>query len=86
MSPVIRHRPYLHSLSSSDVLDEFIAMNILNKTAHNALAHVQWLRKYSRNLALKANDVLEEDEEEEEELCPEDTKYAYHEHMALASR
>ena len=28
----------------------------------------------------------EEDEEEEEESNPEDTKYAYHEHMALASR
>ena len=28
----------------------------------------------------------EEGEEEEEECCPEDTKYAYHEHMALASR
>jgi len=30
--------------------------------------------------------VEEEGEEEEEESCPEDTKYAYHEHMALASR
>ena len=28
----------------------------------------------------------EEDEEEEEESNLEDTKYAYHEHMALASR
>ena len=30
--------------------------------------------------------VEEEEEEEEEESNPEDTKYAYHEHMALVSR
>ena len=41
MSSVIRQRPDFHTLSSSDVLDEFIAMNILNKTADNALARVQ---------------------------------------------
>ena len=28
----------------------------------------------------------EEDEEEDEESNPKDTKYDYHEHMALASR
>ena len=38
------------------------------------------------NLALKAKVCVEEEEEEEEESNPEDTKYAYHEHMALASR
>ena len=53
-------------MSSSDVLDEFIAINILNKTAKNALAQVQRSRKDSRDLALKANAVLEEEEEEEE--------------------
>ena len=30
--------------------------------------------------------VEEEDDEEEDESNPEDTKYDYHEHMALASR
>jgi hypothetical protein len=36
---------------------------------------------------LKAKAIAkEEDEEEEEESCPEDTIYAYHEHMALASQ
>ena len=41
MSDVIRQRPDFHTLSSGDVLDEFIAMNILNTTADNALARVQ---------------------------------------------
>ena len=44
MSSVIRQRPDFHTLSSSEVLDEFIAMNILNKTADNALARVQRAR------------------------------------------
>ena len=39
------------------------------------------------NLALKAKVIVEEEEEDEdEESNPEDTKYAYHEHIALASR
>lgn len=46
-----------------------------------------YVLKEQRSLALKAKvRVEEEDEEEEEESNPEDTKYAYHEHMALASR
>ena len=84
MSSVIRQRPDFHTLSSNDVLDEFVAMNILNKTADNVLARVCGTKK--PNIALKAKAVQEEEEEEEEESCPEDTKYAYHEHMALASR
>ena len=86
MSSVIRQRPDFHSLSSSEVLDEFIAMSIMNETADNALARVR-SKTASPNLALKAKAASEEEEEdEEEESCPEDTKYAYHEHMALASR
>ena len=85
MSSVIRQRPDFHTLSSSDVLDEFVAMRILDKTADNAVMRSQRVKK--PNLALKAKaSVEEEDEEEEEESNPEDTKYAYHEHMALASR
>ena len=86
MSSIIRQGPEFHSFSSSNVLDEFIAMNILNKTAHNALARIKRSRKDSPNLTLKAKAELEEDEEQEEQLCPENTKYAYHENMALASR
>ena len=56
-------------------------MNIMNKTVDNALAHVR-SKKISTTLALKAKAILEE----EEVCCPEHTKYAYHEHMALASR
>ena len=67
MSSMIHQRPDFHTLSSSDVLDEFIAMNILNKTADNALARVQRSKKDSPNLALKAKAIPDE----EEESCPE---------------
>ena len=60
-------------------------MCILDKTADNAVLRSQRAKK--PNLALKAKaSVEEEEEEEEEESNPEDTKYDYHEHMALASR
>ena len=86
MSSVIRQRPDFHSLTSSEVLDEFIAMNIMNKTADNALARVR-SKKSTLSLALKAKTISEEEEEEEEEEGgPKDTKYAYHEHIALVSR
>ena len=41
MSSVIRQRPDFHSFSSSEVLDEFIAMSVMNETADNALARVR---------------------------------------------
>ena len=82
MSSVIRQRPDFYALSSSEVLDEFVAMRILDKTADNAVLCSQ--RAKNPNLALKAKASVEE--EGEEECCPEDAKYAYHEHMALASR
>ena len=85
MSSVIRQRPNFHSMTSGEVLDEFVAMNILDKTADNAVLCSQ--REKKPNLALKAKvSVEEEEEEEDEESNPEDTKYDYHEHMALASR
>ncbi|KAI5010890.1 hypothetical protein ZWY2020_013027 [Hordeum vulgare] len=83
MSFVIRQRPDFHSLSSGEVLDEFIAMDIMNKTVDNALARVR-SKTTSPNLALNTKAIVDE-EEEEEDGCPEGTKYAYHEHMALAS-
>ena len=79
MSSVIRQSPEFHTLSTNEVLDEFVAMRILDKTADNAALHSQRAKK--PNLALKAKVSVEE-----EESNPEDTKYAYHEHMALASR
>ncbi|SPT21075.1 unnamed protein product [Triticum aestivum] len=82
LSPVIRQRPDFHSLTSNEVLDEFVAMRILDKTADNTVLCSQ--RAKMPNLALKAKVIVEE--EEEEESNPEDTKYDYHEHMALASR
>ena len=71
-------------MTSSEVLDEFVAMNILDKTVDNAVLRSQRAKK--PNLALKAKLTVEEEEEEEEESNPEDTKYDYHEYMALASR
>ena len=64
MSSIIRQRPGFHTLTSSEVLDEFVAMNILDKTANNAVLHSQ--RAEKPNLSLKAKLTVEEEEEEEE--------------------
>ena len=82
MSSIIRQRLDFHSITSSEVLDEFVAMSILDKTANNVVLRSQRAKK--PNLSLKAKVIVEE--EEDEESNPEDTKYDYHEHMALASR
>ena len=58
MSSVIRQRPDLRTLTSSEVLDEFVAMNILDKTTDNAVLHSQRAKK--PNLALKAKVCIEE--------------------------
>ena len=56
MSFVIHQRPDFHTLTSSEVLDEFIAMNIMNKTTVNALSRVR-SKKSSPTLALKAKAI-----------------------------
>ena len=58
MSSVIRERPDFHTLSSSEVLDEFVAMRILDKTTDNAVLRSQRVKK--PNLALKAKIIVEE--------------------------
>src|SRR3954466_1242423 len=60
MSSVIRQRPDFHTLSSSEMLDEFVAMSILDKTADNAVLRSQ--RAKRPNLALKAKVCVEEEE------------------------
>ena len=50
MSSVIRQRPDFHTLSSSEVLDEFVAMRILDKTANNAVLHSQWKKEAQPSL------------------------------------
>src|SRR3989337_3432047 len=60
MSSVIRQRPDFHTLSSSEVLDAFVAMKILDKTADNAVLRSQRARK--PNLALKDKVNVEEEE------------------------
>ena len=86
-SQVIRQRLDSTSISSTEVLNEFISMGILSTTADNALARAHGTKKPS--LALKAKTVLasqEREEEDEDDGFPEDTKYAFNEHMDLASR
>ena len=41
MSSVIHQRPDFHALSLSEVLDEFVSMRILDKTAENTMLHSQ---------------------------------------------
>ena len=60
MSSVIRQRPDFHTLTSSEVLDEFIAMNIMNKTTGNALSHVR-SKKSTPTLSLKAKAIPKEE-------------------------
>ena len=59
-------------------------MEILNSTADIKLAH-QGVNKMP-SLALKEKEVQVCVEEDEEDVGPEDTKYTFSEHMALASR
>ena len=47
------------------MMDEFVAMGILDKTADNAVLRSQRTKK--SNLALKAKVIVEEEEEEEDE-------------------
>ena len=61
ISSVICQRPYFHALSSSELLDEFVAMRLLDKTADNAVVRSQRAKK--PNLALKAKVCGEEEEE-----------------------
>ena len=57
MSSVIRQRLDFHTLCSSEVLDEFVAMSILDKTANNAVLRSQRAKK--PNLALNAKLTVE---------------------------
>ena len=50
MSSVLHQRLDFHTLYSGEVLDEFVAMSILDKTADNAVLHSQRANKL--NLAL----------------------------------
>jgi hypothetical protein len=79
----IKGRVDYRTMSSNDVLSEIIAMTIAKKNADDARARSHGVRKV--NLALKAK-VEEEEEEEDLEWCPEDTKFDYHEHMAIAAK
>ena len=79
---MIRQRPDFHTLSSMDVLHEFVSMKIFSNHGDDVLARSGRVRKQPI-LALKAKLVQED---EKEVYCPEEIKYAFHEHMTLASK
>ena len=62
MSSVILQRPDFYTLSSSEVLDEFVAMRILDKTADNVVLRSQRAKK--PNLALNAKVCVEEEKQD----------------------
>src|ERR1041385_5739051 len=84
ITKVIRQRPDFRELSSNQVLHEFVDREILDSTAELKLARQSGTTMPSP--ALKAKEVQVEEDEDEEDVGPKDTKYAYNEHMALASR
>ena len=77
-------------MSSNAVVNEFVALEILEKNADDAHARAQ--RLGSPNVALKAkvsinNEEYEEEVEEEEDLrTNEEIKYDFNEFMALQTR
>jgi hypothetical protein len=76
-------------MTAHDILHEIVATRIAQKNADDALARAHGV--HAPNLALKANVSHHEEAsvemvEEMTEGSPEDTKYAYAEHMALAQR
>src|SRR4051812_24168665 len=77
-------KPDFLDLSSNQVLDEFVAMEILDSTTEMKLTRQSGTKMPS--LALKAKEVQVEEDDDEEDAGPEDTKYDFNEHMALASR
>jgi hypothetical protein len=87
---IICSRADFASMSSDDFLSEFISLTILKKNAKATLARALAIKGGDGpNLAFNAK--VEEDTKSEEEVemidwAPEDVKYAYHEHMALATK
>ena len=74
-------------MSSNEVLSDFVALGIMNKTDDDTLTR-SW-RMDSPNLALKAKAHVYEEEDEFVEVIggdDEDIKCALHEKLALVSR
>jgi hypothetical protein len=86
---IIRSRADFTSMSSDDVLSKFFSLTILKKNAEATLARALAIKGGDGpNLALKVK-VEEDTKSEEVEMIdwdPEDVKYAYHEHMPLATK
>src|SRR4051812_11692017 len=81
---VIRQRSNFGALTSQQVLDEFVTMEILDSTAELKLSRQRVTKRPS--FALKDKEVQVDEDEDDEDVGPQDTKYAYNEHMVLASR
>ena len=82
----VKGRSDYRTMTSNDVLSEVVSMISSKKLADTNRARVQGTK--GGNLALKAKvSRVEEDEEDDEcEKTPEEIKFAFHEHLALATR
>ena len=86
----VRERSDFHTMSSNATVNEFVALEILEKNADDVHARAQ--RLGSSNVALKAkaslnDEVYEEEVDEEEDLrTNEELKYDFNEFMALQTR
>jgi hypothetical protein len=85
----LKGRHNYHEMSSNDVMQEMSAFKVEMKNAEDARARALGMRR-GGNLALKAKAMEYEEEGSEEESvfawCPENIKYDYNDHMALAAR
>ena len=86
----LRERSDFHTMSSNAVVNEFVALEILEKNADDAHARAQ--RLGSSNLAIKTKaslndeECVEEVEEEEDLRTNEELNYDFNEFMALETR
>src|SRR4051812_47585624 len=73
ITKVIRQKPDFRYLTSNQVLDEIVAMEILDSMTKTKLSCQSGTKMSS--LALKAKEVQIEEYDDEEDVGPEDTKY-----------
>ena len=87
---MIRQRTDYYNLTPSQVMGEFVAMDILKKTSEENLIRAKYLSQHS-NLALKANVTStptpsEAPQQEEVEITEENCNYEFNDHMNLAAQ
>ena len=73
-------------MTSNEVLSKIIAMDIAKKNAYELVARAQNARKSNLTLKAKVSEESESEDADPMDWAPEDIKYSYHEHMALAAK